>query len=134
MSHHLYQADEDEFDTTTPQVDASTIHRFLLNKARLPCDPAFVIIDESSMMDVEIMSRILEDISDFDRCHVVFLGDIDQLAPVGPGAPFRDILASGIVPTFHLSINHRQGTNDAVEFSGCTYDCMYDIMIFNSLQ
>ena len=95
-----------------PKVDATTIHRYV--DAPTYGDAVFLIIDESSMVDLMLMRDAL--MHSFDRrCHIVLLGDIDQLPPVGPGAPFRDIMATGIVPTSRLSINHRQGTNDIVQ-------------------
>lgn len=93
-----------------PKVDATTIHSYVADDG----DPDFLIVDESSMVDLMLMRNALMR-SFKGRCHIVLLGDIDQLPPVGPGAPFRDILATGIVPTSSLSINHRQGTNDIVQ-------------------
>jgi ATP-dependent exoDNAse (exonuclease V) alpha subunit len=39
--------------------------------------------------------------------HIIFVGDQRQLQPIGPGSPFRDMIASGAIPTVHLTQNYR---------------------------
>jgi exodeoxyribonuclease V alpha subunit len=58
----------------------------------------YVFVDESSMIDTPLMSALL---SARGHAHVLFVGDPDQLSPVGPGAPLRDMIAAG-VPCGHL--------------------------------
>jgi exodeoxyribonuclease V alpha subunit len=65
-----------------------------------------IIIDESSMLDVFLASSLLSAI-DFNRTRAIFVGDANQLPPVGPGAFFRDLIASAIVPTVRLLTLHR---------------------------
>ena len=95
--------------------DASTIHRLLrYNPSEggfeygygnpLP-GPGLLIVDESSMMDVELAESLLAAV---DNLQVVFVGDIEQLPSVGPGSVLRDCIASGIVPTVRLQFNYRQ--------------------------
>ena len=64
-----------------------------------------VIGDEISMVDLSLMRSV------FDArprgCHVLLVGDINQLSPVGAGAPLRDIIASGIVGYGELTEIHR---------------------------
>jgi len=93
---------------------ASTIHRLLGFDPRggfeynadcqLPF--RFVLIDEASMVDVELGADLLEAIP--DGCRVLFVGDADQLPSVGPGNVLRDLIASGAVPVARLTTLHRQ--------------------------
>lgn len=57
----------------------------------------FVIADECSMIDEELMWRLLRASTD---CRVLLVGDPGQLPPVGIGAPFRDIIAA------HPAVGH----------------------------
>ncbi|MEA1866577.1 MAG: AAA family ATPase [Thermodesulfobacteriota bacterium] len=70
---------------------------------RLNCD--LLILDESSMIDSALLARVITSVN--KECKIVLVGDSDQLAPVGPGCPFRDIVASGRNVS-RLAINHRQ--------------------------
>ena len=72
----------------------------------------FVIIDESSMIDLLIIRELLRRIKS-GTTQVVFVGDENQLAPVGPGEPFRDILHCGHVAVARLTKVFRQaGSRD----------------------
>ena len=78
------------------QVDASTVHR-LLYRARngsLPADA--VILDEASMVDLPLMSRLVGVLADDAR--LVVLGDANQLASVQPGAVLGDLCAAAARP------------------------------------
>lgn len=89
---------------------ASTIHRLLgfhphlgFQVTTLPSD--VVIIDESSMLDVELASHLFAAIKGHTR--LILIGDADQLPPVGPGRPFGDLCTSGAVPVVRLLKLHR---------------------------
>lgn len=101
--------------------EASTIHKMLSYDPtkggfvhdrgnRLPIDA--LLLDESSMIDVELMRSVLLALP--DPCRLIFVGDADQLPPVGPGAPFRDIVASGLIPTARLETIHRQAAGSRI--------------------
>ena len=64
-----------------------------------------VIVDEASMMTLEMLAGILHRVPSF--CRVVLLGDPNQLLSVGSGNVLPDLLALGI-PCAHLKLNHRQ--------------------------
>jgi exodeoxyribonuclease V alpha subunit len=76
----------------------------------LPCD--LLIVDESSMANLELMVTLLRAVS--DTAHVVLVGDADQLAPVGAGKPFADLVSSEIVPTARLSHIFRQAAGSMI--------------------
>lgn len=94
---------------------ASTIHRLLRYSPiyggfeygynnPLP-GPGLLIVDESSMIDIELMSYLMAAV---DNLQVIMVGDVDQLPSVGPGSVLRDLIASGKVPTVRLKFNYRQ--------------------------
>lgn len=70
---------------------------------RCPLEFDYIFVDEASMIDVPLMSALL---AARGHAHVMFIGDPDQLSPVGPGAPLRDLVAAG-VPHGHLKEIHR---------------------------
>ncbi|MCY4013059.1 MAG: exodeoxyribonuclease V subunit alpha [Gammaproteobacteria bacterium] len=72
------------------QPDASTIHR-LLNRPALPLDA--LIVDECSMVDLSLMTRLADALP--DACRLVLLGDAEQLASVEPGSVFSDLCGVG---------------------------------------
>ncbi len=76
----------------------------------LPCD--LLIVDESSMANLELMVVLLRAVS--WNAHVVLVGDADQLAPVGAGKPFADLVSSEVVPTTRLSHIFRQAAGSMI--------------------
>ena len=94
--------------------EAFTIHRLLgfngHEWARGPDDPIdadVVIIDETSMVDLHLAWRLLRAI-DHEKTAIVFVGDHNQLPPVGPGDLLRDMIHTGIVPGVVLTDVVRQ--------------------------
>jgi exodeoxyribonuclease V alpha subunit len=76
----------------------------------LPCD--LLIVDESSMANLELMVTLLRAVG--PRTHVVLVGDADQLAPVGAGKPFSDLVAAELVPTARLTHIFRQAAGSMI--------------------
>jgi exodeoxyribonuclease V alpha subunit len=77
---------------------AQTLHRLLgataepggfARSARAPLPVRAVIVDESSMIDLVLMDRLLDALP--ERSQLVLLGDADQLPSVSAGAVFRDL-------------------------------------------
>ena len=86
--------------------DASTIHMYLELLKRSKAEFDFMIIDESSMVDINIIRKLLT--YHPVNSSLIFIGDVDQLPPVSPGQPFKDMIDSGKIPTFKLTGNFRQ--------------------------
>lgn len=102
-------------------LQATTIHRALKigrnghdgkgwgfeHNADKPLDKKFVFIDELSMLDTDLAAAL------FQACgpgtHVFLIGDPGQLAPVGHGAPQRDLLAAGIPHGILTEIKRNDG-------------------------
>ena len=101
--------------------EAKTIHRLLevqpgsgrfARNERNPIDCDLLIVDESSMVDVPLMSDLLRALP--SRASLILVGDVDQLPSVGPGTVLRDIIDSGIAPVVHLTEVFRQATNSQI--------------------
>jgi exodeoxyribonuclease V alpha subunit len=76
----------------------------------LPCD--LLIVDETSMANLELLVTLLRAVG--QSTHVVLVGDADQLAPVGAGKPFAELIASGAVPTARLTHIFRQAAGSMI--------------------
>ncbi len=86
--------------------EASTIHRALALQSRAPHSPDnplradVIVVDESSMVDLPLMRRLLDAVPVAAR--VVLLGDAHQLSSVEAGAVFGDICRVGQTSGFSL--------------------------------
>lgn len=89
--------------------EAMTIHRSLprTNSGLGAIEARYVIVDETSMVDIYLAANLLRAI-DENKTKIIFIGDVDQLPPVGPGVFFRDIIKSYKVPTVRLKFSFRQ--------------------------
>lgn len=78
-----------------------------------PYPAEVIIVDESSMLDQNLLYRLLCATRPSSR--LVFVGDVAQLPSVGPGNVFRDLVDSGLFPTVRLTEIYRQeGTSEIV--------------------
>ncbi len=75
----------------TLESGAKTLHALLYRKKRLSAD--VILVDESSMIDVELMHRLFSCLKKGAR--LVLVGDPDQLPPVEAGSLFADLVKSG---------------------------------------
>lgn len=66
----------------------------------------YVVVDESSMIDVHLFATLLDSLS--PDAHIILVGDADQLPSVGAGLVFRDLIDSGKVETVILDEVFRQ--------------------------
>ncbi|WP_074573615.1 SF1B family DNA helicase RecD2 [Selenomonas ruminantium] len=71
-----------------------------------------IILDEVSMMDIVLMQHFLDAVP--DGCHVILVGDVDQLPAVGPGAVLKDILRSEVIPAVRLTEVYRQNEESTI--------------------
>lgn len=105
----------------TTKREASTIHRVLEFKptegftrnAENPLEADVIIADESSMIDVPLMSSLVKAIK--SKTKVIIVGDIDQLPSVGPGSVLKDMIDSGVVPVVKLNQVFRQGKDSLIK-------------------
>ena len=104
-------------------MDASTIHRLLdftpyaggdvkAKNEDDPIDTDMLIIDESSMLDIDLFSLLMHAVQ--DKTELIFLGDIDQLPSVGPGDVLHDIIDSEVIAVARLTQTYRQGAQSPI--------------------
>jgi len=100
---------------------ASTIHRLLEFNPRSggftrteydPLRTDMLVIDETSMVDVQLMHALLRALP--GDCRLILVGDVDQLPSVGPGNVLLDTIASNAVPTIRLRTVFRQASESGI--------------------
>jgi exodeoxyribonuclease V alpha subunit len=77
-----------------------------------PLDADLVVVDEASMLDVELAAALLRACA--DGTHVVLVGDAAQLPSIGPGQVLADVIGSGVVPVVELQTLYRQDAGGAI--------------------
>jgi exodeoxyribonuclease V alpha subunit len=101
--------------------EAKTIHRLLeyspetndfLRSERFPLRTNFLIVDEASMMDIELAASLVRAL--IPGASLLLVGDRDQLPSVGPGSVLKDVIASGLVPVVELQEVYRQARESLI--------------------
>ncbi len=105
--------------------DAATIHRlleagidphtgslFFARDEHNPLKADAIIVDEMSMVDILLLHDLLQAVPEHAR--LILVGDPDQLPPVGPGFPFRDMLRSDSLPAVRLTEIFRQAQKSLI--------------------
>jgi len=101
--------------------EAKTIHRLLEFSPREqvfcrngdnPLEADVLVLDEVSMLDVELAAHLLDAIP--PACRLVMVGDADQLPSVGPGNVLADLIASGAVKVVRLDQIFRQADRSLI--------------------
>ena len=106
-------------------MEAQTIHRLLgmtwnenthqvtfATTEKEPLEADAVIVDEMSMVDLQLFSALLRALRPGTR--LVLVGDADQLPSVGAGNVFSDLIRSGRVETVFLRTIFRQAEKSAI--------------------
>ncbi|WP_440867951.1 SF1B family DNA helicase RecD2 [Symbiopectobacterium purcellii] len=102
-------------------LEAKTIHRLLEidpatgqfkrnESTPLPCE--LLVVDECSMIDVPLANQLLKAIA--THTAIIFVGDVDQLPSVGPGAFLADLIASDAIPVIRLTEVFRQAATSRI--------------------
>ena len=103
---------------------AQTIHRTLEVKSegaygfkfgkneKTPLEGDAIIIDESSMIDMELMASVLKAIP--EGMKLILVGDIDQLPSVGCGNVLHEMIDSDVVPIVRLKTIFRQAAESQI--------------------
>lgn len=101
--------------------EAKTIHRLLefdpatrgfKRTGESPLDVDLLIVDEMSMVDIQLMEALLSALP--DSAGLLMVGDVDQLPSVGPGAVLADVIKSGRVATARLTEIFRQAASSQI--------------------
>ncbi|HTX18857.1 MAG TPA: ATP-dependent RecD-like DNA helicase [Bacteroidota bacterium] len=101
--------------------EAKTIHRLLefepqsglfRRDAQTPLDCDMVIVDEVSMVDIELFAFLLDAVK--PESQLVLVGDVDQLPSVGPGQVLRDLIEAGTIGTVRLDTIFRQSEESTI--------------------
>lgn len=99
---------------------ARTIHRMLewvpgfpagRNEGN-PIEAGLLVVDESSMLSLDVLDTLLSAVE--TGTHVVFVGDVDQLEPVGAGKPLEDLIESELAPVARLTTIKRQSQRSMI--------------------
>ena len=114
--------------------EASTIHRlleagidphtgkmFFARDEENPLKVDAVIVDEMSMVDIQLLGSLLRAIPGGKR--LILVGDPDQLPPVGPGFPFSDCLRSKVLPAVRLTEIFRQAQESLIVMNAHRINC-----------
>lgn len=112
--------------TEATDMEASTLHR-LLGIGKLddegiyakhsdyegaPIDADVIVVDELSMVDMFLMNSLLKCV--YQGTKLVLVGDIDQLASVGPGSILKDLINSETINTVKLDKIFRQAAKSKI--------------------
>ncbi|MDX9834435.1 MAG: AAA family ATPase, partial [Desulfobulbus sp.] len=100
-------------------IPAKTIHRLLEFQGsgfkrceEYPLSTDYLIIDECSMLDISLTASLLKAVA--PQTAMLFIGDADQLPPVGAGNVLRDLIDSGVLPCFRLATVFRQASHSTI--------------------
>lgn len=117
---------------------AYTIHRRLGYKGdmwdygamcKYPTD--VVIVDETSMVDMEVFYRLVSAL--YSRTRMIFVGDNDQLPSVGPGSVLKELINSGEIKVIRLEHIFRQAKHsEIIEAAKRIRDGNTDLSLFKN--
>jgi len=102
-------------------IEAKTLHRLLefdpsdrqfRRNEHTPLEADLVVVDEMSMVDVNMMYQLLRAIP--DTAALLLIGDVDQLPSVGAGAVLSNLIESETIPTVRLTEIFRQAKTSQI--------------------
>ena len=105
-------------------IEARTIHRLLEFKpggfdkyrfqknAENPIDADIIILDEVSMIDIQLMKSFLSAVK--KTTTLIFVGDHNQLPSVGPGNILSDMISCKLIPHVELTRVFRQSAKSRI--------------------
>ena len=112
--------------TEATEREASTLHR-LLGIGKLddegiyskhsdyrgePIDADLIVVDELSMVDMFLMNYLLNCV--YQGTKLILVGDVEQLASVGPGSVLKDLIDSEVINTVKLDKIFRQAAKSKI--------------------
>ena len=99
----------------------STIHKACLKYAEEGLWSDVFIIEEGSMIGIDLMCMLINTIAN-PNARIVVNMDLGQIAPISCGCPMRDIINSGIVPICKLTKVFRYGEGGLYKMATDAYD------------
>lgn len=88
-----------------------------------------VVLDEVSMLDIDIMACILRSLK--DDTVLILVGDVDQIPSIGPGNVLADIIESGIIPVARLNHSYRHGSRKTILINSNKINCGDEDLVTN---
>lgn len=118
--------------------EASTIHSRLQIYDEMSQDAhsnssieaGLIVVDEVSMVDGLLLEKLMSAIDNVN-CHLILVGDIDQLPSVGPGVVLAEIIRSKVVPTTKLTEIFRQKNGGVIVDNALKINSGYSNLEFN---
>lgn len=94
------------------EVDFRNDARGFVHDSSNPLEADCVIVDEVSMVDINLMNALVKALP--RDCKLILVGDKDQLPSVGAGNVLDDILKSGVIKVSYLTKIFRQDENSLI--------------------
>ncbi|AUF83553.1 exodeoxyribonuclease V subunit alpha [Mesoplasma syrphidae] len=122
------------------ELPATTLHRLLCANsnddfdidANNPLHHNLIIVDECSMIENRLFSQFIQSIGSAKK--IVLVGDVNQLASVGFGNMFEDIIQVQKFPVMILKSIHRQkGGNGIIDLAYTIQESNLDYLDFSNL-
>lgn len=111
VGSEVASTEEEEPETTEKKVETvwmsdvnpATLHSMITRQEK----PFFrvLIIDESSMLELGLLYDFMSVYG--TNYGIIFVGDANQLPPIGPGSLFNEMIKSRVIPKTVLSTYHR---------------------------
>lgn len=109
LSHILQSNGIDQYATTIHKLlEPKPIDGgFVFSRSNHDINPTLVVVDEAWMVSNNLCSALLQGLG--YGCNIIFIGDDNQLPPVGPGTMFRDMKQLGFRELVEIERNAGMG-------------------------